>query len=168
MPRMNTQIAILMGSDSDFDQVKAALPVLEELEIGYKVRVLSAHRTPNELHEFVENCPAKVFIAAAGGAAHLAGVIASMTTRPVLGIPIGGTSLSGLDSLLSTVQMPGGIPVATFAVGKAGAKNAAIFATQILATSDEALAQKIRDQRADMAKKVLQKDQALQDKIQNG
>ncbi|MDP6959640.1 MAG: 5-(carboxyamino)imidazole ribonucleotide mutase [Planctomycetota bacterium] len=165
---MNTDIAILMGSDSDFDQVKAALPVLEELGIGYKVRVLSAHRTPKELHDFVENCPAKVFIAAAGGAAHLAGVIASMTTLPVLGIPIGGTSLSGLDSLLSTVQMPGGIPVATFAVGKAGAKNAAIFAAQILAASDEALAEKLRAQRTEMAKKVLQKDQALQDKIQNG
>ena len=165
---MKIDIAILMGSDSDFDQVKAALPVLKELEIGYKVRVLSAHRTPKELHDFVENSPAKVFIAAAGGAAHLAGVIASMTTRPVLGIPIGGTSLSGLDSLLSTVQMPGGIPVATFAVGKAGAKNAAIFAAQILASSDEALAEKLRSQRTEMAKKVLEKDQALQDKIQNG
>jgi 5-(carboxyamino)imidazole ribonucleotide mutase len=168
MPRMKTDIAILMGSDSDFDQVKTALPVLEELGIGYKVRVLSAHRTPKELHDFVENSSAKVFIAAAGGAAHLAGVIASMTTRPVLGIPIGGTSLSGLDSLLSTVQMPGGIPVATFAVGKAGAKNAAIFAAQILASSDEALAEKLRSQRTEMAKKVLEKDQALQDRIQNG
>ena len=165
---MKTDIAILMGSDSDFDQVKTALPVLEELGIGYKVRVLSAHRTPKELHDFVENSSAKVFIAAAGGAAHLAGVIASMTTRPVLGIPIGGTSLSGLDSLLSTVQMPGGIPVATFAVGKAGAKNAAIFAAQILASSDEALAEKLRSQRTEMAKKVLEKDQALQDRIQNG
>ena len=168
MPRMKTDVAILMGSDSDFDQVKTALPVLEELGIGYKVRVLSAHRTPKELHDFVENSPAKVFIAAAGGAAHLAGVIASMTTLPVLGIPIGGTSLSGLDSLLSTVQMPGGIPVATFSVGKAGAKNAAIFAAQILASSDEALAEKLRSHRTEMAKKVLEKDQALQDKIQNG
>lgn len=168
MPRMKTDVAILMGSDSDFDQVKTALPVLDELGIGYKVRVLSAHRTPKELHDFVENSSAKVFIAAAGGAAHLAGVIASMTTRPVLGIPIGGTSLNGLDSLLSTVQMPGGIPVATFAVGKAGAKNAAIFAAQILASSDEALAEKLRSQRTEMAKKVLEKDQALQDRIQNG
>ena len=165
---MSTKIAILMGSDSDLDQVRGALPVLEELGLAHEIRVLSAHRTPRELHEYVENSPAKVFIAAAGGAAHLAGVIASITTRPVLGIPIGGTSLSGLDSLLSTVQMPGGIPVATFAVGKAGAKNAAIFAAQILASSDEMLAEKLRTQRTGMAKKVLEKDRALQDKIRNG
>ena len=154
-----------MGSDSDLDQVKGALPVLEELNLPYDVRVLSAHRTPKELHEYVLGSPAQVFIAAAGGAAHLAGVIASMTTRPVLGIPIGGTALSGLDSLLSTVQMPGGIPVATFAIGKAGAKNAAIFAAQILASSDEELSGKLRNQRDGMAEKVLEKDKALQDKI---
>ncbi len=168
MPRMSTQIAIVMGSDSDLDQVKGAISVLNDLDLSHEVRVLSAHRTPQALHEFVENCPAKVFIAAAGGAAHLAGVIASMTTRPVLGIPIGGTTLSGLDSLLSTVQMPGGIPVATFAVGKAGAKNAAIFAAQIIAASDTDLAGKLQANRAQMAEKVLEKDRALQDKIRNG
>ncbi len=168
MPRMGTQVAILMGSDSDLDQVRGALPVLDELEITYEVRVLSAHRTPKALHEYVENSPARVFIAAAGGAAHLAGVIASMTTRPVLGIPIGGTSLNGLDSLLSTVQMPGGIPVATFAVGKAGAVNAAIFAAQIIASPENDLANKLRAHREGMAEKVMKKDRALQDKIKNG
>ena len=127
--------------------------------------MLSAHRCPDELVAYVKDAEAKgvrVFIAAAGGAAHLGGVVAAHTTRPVLGIPIQTTALNGLDSLLSMVQMPGGVPVATMAIGAAGALNAGLFAVQVLALNDAALADKVRRYRAEQAAQVLQKDQRVQ------
>ena len=133
-------IGIIMGSKSDFETVGQAVELLKEFKVPFEVKVLSAHRTPKELREYVEAAPErgiKVFIAAAGGAAALAGVVASHTTLPVIGIPIETKSLKGLDSLLSTVQMPGGIPVACMSIGKAGAKNAALFALEILGISDK-------------------------------
>ena len=154
-------VAIIMGSDSDLPVVSEAVKVLKEMGVGSEVRVMSAHRTPKAVHDFVasaEKSGVKVFIAAAGGAAHLAGVVASLTTRPVIGIPIEGGSLGGLDALLSTVQMPAGVPVATVAVGKAGAVNAGILACQILALSDETLAAKLADYKTSMVKKVAEKD----------
>jgi phosphoribosylaminoimidazole carboxylase PurE protein len=129
------KISIIMGSQSDLETVQEAMNILKDFRIGFEAKVLSAHRTPKELAEYVEKAPkrgTKVFIAAAGGAAALAGVVASHTTLPVIGIPIETKSLKGLDSLLSTVQMPSGIPVACTAIGKAGARNAALLALQIL------------------------------------
>jgi 5-(carboxyamino)imidazole ribonucleotide mutase len=160
-------IRILMGSDSDLEHLQDAISTLKEFGVSHEVRVLSAHRTPHQVAEYVAKADkdgAKAYIAAAGGAAHLGGVIASLTTKPVLAVPI-PSALNGLDSLLSMVQMPGGVPVATFAIGKAGAKNAALFAVQVLATSDDALAKKFADYKAKMAKQVLEKDAALQKKL---
>ena len=140
------KISIIMGSSSDMQTLREAINLLKEFKVGFEVKVLSAHRTPKELEAYVESAGkkgTKVFIAAAGGAAALAGVIASHTTLPVIGIPIETKSLKGLDSLLSTVQMPAGIPVASMAIGKAGAKNAAIFALEILSISDKKIAQKL-------------------------
>jgi 5-(carboxyamino)imidazole ribonucleotide mutase len=164
----NPLVAILMGSDSDLPTVKEAFDMLRGLGIGCEVRVLSAHRCPVELVVYVEQAEAKgvrVFIAAAGGAAHLAGVVAAHTTRPVIGIPVMGSSLSGLDSLLSIVQMPGGVPVATMAIGAAGARNAGLFAAQILALSDQALADKLREERRRQTEKVLQKDERVRKEL---
>jgi len=135
-----SKIAIIMGSQLDLETVKETIDLLKEFRVSFEVKVLSAHRTPKELAEYVESAPqkgVKVFIAAAGGAAALAGVVASHSTLPVIGIPIETKSLKGLDSLLSTVQMPAGIPVATMAIGKSGARNAAIFALEILGTTDK-------------------------------
>jgi len=151
-------VNIVMGSQSDMDTVKAGIDILKEFKIDFEVKILSAHRTPKELSEYVENSTrkgAKVFIAAAGGAAALAGVIAAHTVVPVVGIPVESGSLKGMDSLLSTVQMPGGVPVASMAIGKAGAKNAALFAVEILATSDKALREKLVAYKAAMKKKIL-------------
>jgi len=137
---MNKKISIVMGSKSDIETVQAAIDVLKEFKAAFEVKVLSAHRTPKELEQYVDGVSkngAKVFIAAAGGAAALAGVIASHTILPVIGIPIETSSLKGIDSLLSTVQMPGGVPVASMAIGRSGAKNAALFALEILGTSDK-------------------------------
>ncbi len=139
-------ISIIMGSYSDLETVKEAINLLREFKVGFEVRVLSAHRTPKELIKYVEVAPKrgiKVFIAAAGGAAALAGVVASHATLPVIGIPIETKSLKGLDSLLSTVQMPAGIPVAGMAIGKSGARNAAIFALEILGITDKKLQAKL-------------------------
>jgi phosphoribosylaminoimidazole carboxylase PurE protein len=158
-------VALLMGSDSDLPTVREACTVLETFGVPFQARVLSAHRSPEELVTFVKQAEAdgvKVFIAAAGGAAHLAGVVAAHTTRPVLGIPIQTSALNGLDSLLSMVQMPGGIPVATMAIGNAGARNAGLLAVQILALADDTLAQKLKRHRADQAKQVREKDQRVQ------
>jgi phosphoribosylaminoimidazole carboxylase PurE protein len=158
-------VALLMGSDSDLPTVREACTVLANFGVAFQVRVLSAHRTPEELIGFVKQAErdgVKVFIAAAGGAAHLAGVAAAHTTRPVLGIPIQTSSLNGLDSLLSIVQMPGGVPVGAMAIGSAGARNAGLFAVQILALADDALAQKLERYRADQVKQVLDKDQRVQ------
>jgi 5-(carboxyamino)imidazole ribonucleotide mutase len=146
-----------MGSQSDFETVSETVDVLKEFGVPFEVKVLSAHRTPKELAQYVENAPrrgTRVFIAAAGGAAALAGVIAAHTTLPVIGIPIETKSLKGLDSLLSTVQMPAGIPVASMAIGPPGAKNAALFALAILATGDKKIAQKLSAMRRDMRLKI--------------
>ncbi|MEE8057219.1 MAG: 5-(carboxyamino)imidazole ribonucleotide mutase [Pseudomonadales bacterium] len=157
-----------MGSDSDLPQVEAAFSVLDALGIDYEVKVTSAHRTPKITHDYVTGADQRgcgVFICAAGMAAHLAGAVAAATLRPVIGIPI-NVSLDGLDALLSTVQMPGGIPVATVAIGKAGAINSAYLAAQILATADPDLYQKLLADREVSAQAVMDKDKALQQKLQ--
>ena len=150
-------VAVIMGSKSDWDVMERAVETLRTLAIPHEVRVLSAHRTPDALESFladVEARGAKVFIAAAGGAAHLAGVVASKTLKPVLGVPM-GTQLGGLDSLLSIVQMPAGIPVGALAIGRAGAVNAALLAAEILALGDEDVATRLRQHRKDQAQAVL-------------
>ena len=158
----NAKVIIVMGSDSDLGQMAAAADILDEFKIAYEIHVSSAHRTPERTHEIVaegEKNGAKVFIAAAGGAAHLAGVVASATTLPVIGVPISTNIMGGMDSLLSTVQMPSGIPVATVAIG--GAKNAGILAAQILSVADENLAATLKNYRQKMAQGVLAKDKKL-------
>jgi len=153
-----SKISIVMGSSSDLETVNEAIKVLREFKVPFEARVLSAHRTPKELEVYVEQAVKKgikVFIAAAGGAAALAGVIASRTTVPVIAIPIETKSLKGLDSLLSSVQMPAGIPVASMAIGKAGANNAALFALEILATSDKKIAVKLAQHKKRMREKIL-------------
>jgi 5-(carboxyamino)imidazole ribonucleotide mutase len=154
---MSKKICIVMGSQSDLEVVKGGIDILKEFKADFEVRVLSAHRTPKELAKYVEarsQNGTKVFIAAAGGAAALAGVIAAHTTLPVIGIPIETSSLKGLDSLLSTVQMPAGIPVASMAIGVAGAKNAAIFALEILGSSDKKIAAQLGCYRQEMKVKI--------------
>ncbi len=150
-------VSILMGSKSDYEIMIEAVRILEKFQIPYEVIITSAHRTPDRTHTYVKNAEekgAKVFICGAGMAAHLAGVVASISTRPVIGVPMPSGMMDGLDALLSTVQMPGGMPVATLAVGKAGAKNAAYLALQILANSDEELKAKLEEDRIAQAKKV--------------
>lgn len=139
-------VSIIMGSKSDFDVMSECSKTLDKFDVPYEILVSSAHRSPERTHEYVKNAEAKgtkVFICAAGMAAHLAGVVASLTTKPVIGVPMKGGLIDGLDALLSTVQMPGGMPVATVAIGKAGAINAAMLAMQILAISNEDLARKL-------------------------
>ncbi len=158
-------VALLMGSDSDWPTVKEACTVLNSFGVPFAVRVLSAHRCPEDLVAYVKQAEqngVQVFIAAAGGAAHLAGVVAAHTTRPVLGIPIQSSVLNGLDSLLSMVQMPGGVPVATMAIGNAGARNAGLFAVQVLALADPTLAEKLKRQRVEQAERGREQDQGLQ------
>lgn len=150
---MATQVSILMGSKSDWEVVKGARDILQSLGVNAEAKVLSAHRAPGPLHEYVSASPAKVFICAAGGAAHLAGVVASFTTRPVIALPIAGKHLDGLDSLLAMVQMPKGVPVATVAINGAG--NAGLLAAQILAVADAGLAKKLQDHRKAEMDKVL-------------
>ncbi len=159
----SAKVAVLMGSDSDLETVQGALDVLREFGVPHEARVLSAHRTPGALRAYLEKCPARVFIAAAGGAAHLAGVIAAETTRPVIALPIQGKSLNGLDSLLSMVQMPPGVPVACVGVG--AGKNAALLAVQILALSEPPLAAALEKFKRDQAGEVARKDAALQQKL---
>ena len=152
-------VGVVMGSKSDYEVMSAAVEILRALEIPHEARVLSAHRTPDELAAWVETAAARgmrVMIAGAGGAAHLAGVIAAKTLVPVLGVPIAATPLNGLDSLLSMVQMPKGIPVATLAIGKPGAANAALFAAEILALNDAALHERLAAWRAKRAQEVLE------------
>ncbi|MCX5715115.1 MAG: 5-(carboxyamino)imidazole ribonucleotide mutase [Candidatus Omnitrophica bacterium] len=139
---MGNIVSIIMGSESDLETVQEAINVLREFKVAQEIKVLSAHRTPKELAAYVEAAPkrgVKVFICAAGGAAALAGVVAAHSALPVIGIPIETKALKGLDSLLSTAQMPGGIPVASMAIGKAGAKNSALFALEILGVTDDRL-----------------------------
>ena len=147
------QVAILMGSKSDWEVVKGARDALAGLGVATEAKVLSAHRAPGPLHTYVTASPAKVFICAAGGAAHLAGVVASLTTRPVIALPIAGKYMDGLDSLLAMVQMPKGVPVATVAVN--GAANAGLLAAQILAVSDQALDTKLKELRKSEEAKIL-------------
>jgi len=153
-------VGIVMGSDSDWPIMKAAAETLKNLGIPYEAKVLSAHRTPDQALDYAATAASrgiKVLIGAAGGAAHLAGVLAAKTQIPVLGVPMPSKHLMGLDSLLSMVQMPGGIPVATFAVGEAGATNAALFAVSILALGDAAVADKLTQFRVNQTEKVLAK-----------
>ncbi len=153
------KISILMGSQSDLETVSEAVNVLKKFKADFEVRVLSAHRTPKEVAQYVEAAPkkgTKVFIAAAGMSAALAGVVASHTTLPVIGIPIETKNLKGLDSLLSTVQMPPGIPVACMSIGKSGAKNAALFALEILGLSDAKITAKLVNYKKQMCLKIKQ------------
>jgi phosphoribosylaminoimidazole carboxylase PurE protein len=158
-------VAIVMGSQSDLDTFKETASVLKEFGIPHEIRVISAHRTPDVAREFgrsAQDRGIKLIIAGAGKAAHLAGVMASLTIVPVIGVPMHTSDLGGLDSLLSTVQMPGGIPVATVAIGKAGAKNAGLLAVAILALNDGALRDRLTAYREAMAKDVAKADQAAQ------
>lgn len=151
------KIAVIMGSKSDLSSVEETLKILKDFGVGFEVKVLSAHRTPDLTSDFAKKAESRgieVIIAAAGGAAALAGVIASYTNLPVVGIPIETKSLQGIDSLLSVVQMPSGIPVATMAIGKAGAKNAAIFALRILALKDKNIKRKLLNTRKKQALKI--------------
>ncbi len=161
-------VAVLMGSDSDLPTMQATLEVLRRFEIPFEVRVTSAHRTPAATHAYVSDADRRgcaVFIAAAGLAAHLAGTVAGLTVRPVIGVPIDAGPLNGMDALLSTVQMPGGIPVASVAIGKAGAKNAGYLAAQILATADPALREQLLADRKENAEAIAGKDARLQEKL---
>ena len=162
----STPVAIVMGSDSDMDVMKSCIRQLEDFGIEPAVRIISAHRTPDVAAQFADNAAKngiKVIIAAAGMAAHLAGALAGRTTLPVIGVPLAAKGgLDGIDALLSTVQMPPGVPVATVAIGKAGAKNAAVLAVQILALGDEKLAKKLAQFKDAQAKKVIEKDASIQ------
>jgi 5-(carboxyamino)imidazole ribonucleotide mutase len=161
-------VAVLMGSDSDLPVMQATLDVLAKLEVDHEAKITSAHRTPAATHAFVKDAEERgcaVFIAAAGLAAHLAGTVAGLTLKPVIGIPLDAGPLKGMDSLFSTVQMPGGIPVATVAIGKAGARNAGYLAAQILAVCDAGLAARLREEREENARAVQAKDAELQRKL---
>ncbi len=161
-------VSIIMGSKSDYDVMKSCAETLEKFDVAYEILVSSAHRSPDRTHEYVKEAEekgAKVFVCAAGMAAHLAGVVASLTTKPVIGVPMKGGLMDGLDSLLSTVQMPGGMPVATVAVGKAGATNAAYLAVQILALFDDGLAKKLIKDKEKKAKTVEEDSKTLEKRI---
>ena len=161
-------VAILMGSDSDLPNMQSTLDVLKKLDVTFEVKITSAHRTPQRTHEYVKDADQRgcaVFIAAAGLAAHLAGTVAGLTVKPVIGVPMDGGPLNGQDALLSTVMMPGGIPVATVAIGKAGAKNAGYLAAQMLALTNENLAQRLIQDREENARTITQKDAELQKRL---
>jgi phosphoribosylamine--glycine ligase len=158
------QVLVLMGSDSDAAVMQGACDILRELGVSNEMTVASAHRSPARVQRLLDEAPrrgVKVFIVGAGAAAHLAGVVAAHTTRPVIGVPIDATSLHGMDALLSTVQMPPGVPVATVAIGKTGATNAGVLAAQILALSDPALADRLADYKKRLADKVEQAAEKL-------
>jgi 5-(carboxyamino)imidazole ribonucleotide mutase len=158
MTKIQPLVAIIMGSDSDWPVMKAAAAMLDDFGVPYEARVVSAHRTPDLMFEFAENAATRGYraiIAGAGGAAHLPGMVAAKTTLPVLGVPVPSKHLQGQDSLLSIVQMPKGIPVATFAIGEAGAANAGLFAVALLATTDAALSEKLIEFRRKQTEKVL-------------
>lgn len=161
---MSKKVAIIMGSDSDFPVVKDAAVELKKLDIPYEIHVMSAHRTPEEASEFAKNAKKNgfgVIISAAGMAAHLGGVLAAQTILPVIGIPVSGSRLDGMDALIATVQMPKGIPVATVAINGAG--NAGILAAQMLALSDDTIAEKLEKMKVDMREAVIEKDKKLQE-----
>lgn len=158
-------VAVLMGSDSDLPVMQSTLDILKSLNIPFEVRITSAHRTPDNTHQYVKDADQRgcaVFIAAAGLAAHLAGTVAALTLKPVIGVPLDAGPLKGMDSLLSTVQMPGGIPVACVAIGNAGAKNAAWLAAQIIATNDTELAKRLATEREANANSIVTKNEDLQ------
>jgi phosphoribosylaminoimidazole carboxylase PurE protein len=160
------KVAILMGSDSDLEVMKETAEVLKKFGIDYEFKVLSAHRSPRLVADFAAEARQngiRVMICGAGGAAHLAGVVAAHTTLPVIGVPIDATALKGMDALLATVQMPAGIPVATVAIGKSGARNAGILAVQILAGEDRSLESKLDDFKKELEKSVQEKNQKLKD-----
>ena len=162
--KQDVQVSVVMGSDSDLPVMTEAAKILEEFGIGHELILTSAHRTPLRTTKFATSAAGrgvKIIIVGAGAAAHLAGVIAAQTTLPVIGVPIDATSLHGIDALLATVQMPGGIPVATMAIGKAGAKNAALFAVRFLALEDKTLAAKLSAYIKKMAKDVEKKQKNL-------
>ncbi|NRG45608.1 5-(carboxyamino)imidazole ribonucleotide mutase [Bacillus sp. CRN 9] len=161
---MNTEVAVIMGSKSDWETMKHACDILEELEIGFEKKVVSAHRTPDLMFEYAVGARKKgikVIIAGAGGAAHLPGMVAAKTTLPVIGVPVQSRALNGLDSLLSIVQMPGGVPVATVAIGKAGATNAGLLAAQILSAFNEELAHRLEERRERTKQQVLESSDEL-------
>ncbi|MBD8027638.1 5-(carboxyamino)imidazole ribonucleotide mutase [Ureibacillus sp. Re31] len=156
---MNPKIGVIMGSSSDWETMKHACEILDELQVPYEKQVVSAHRTPDLMFEYAEKARARgiqVIIAGAGGAAHLPGMVAAKTTLPVIGVPVQSRALNGLDSLLSIVQMPGGVPVATVAIGKAGATNAGLLAAQILSITDCELANKLEERRESIKQQVLE------------
>jgi phosphoribosylaminoimidazole carboxylase PurE protein len=162
------QVGIVMGSDSDWETMEAAAERLKHLEIDYEVQVMSAHRSPKLVRQYAESARRRgiaVLIAGAGGAAHLAGVVAAHTTLPVIGVPVATGGLGGLDALLATVQMPPGVPVATVAIGRGGAENAAILAAQILALKNRALRQRLERFKAELAESVVGKNLRLQRKL---
>ncbi|WP_010290933.1 5-(carboxyamino)imidazole ribonucleotide mutase [Kurthia massiliensis] len=162
---MNPKIGVIMGSSSDWETMKHACDILDELDIPYEKRVVSAHRTPDLMFEYAEEARKRgiaVIIAGAGGAAHLPGMVAAKTTLPVIGVPVQSRALNGLDSLLSIVQMPGGVPVATVAIGKAGATNAGLLAAQILSTTDQAITDKLEARRLSMKAKAMESTGDLQ------
>ena len=164
----DVQVGILMGSDSDLPVMNEIATVLKDFGIGYEMHVHSAHRTPELVMNYVSTAPGrgiKVLIAGAGSAAHLAGVVAAHTILPVIGVPIDSSPLKGLDALLATVQMPAGIPVATVAIGKAGARNAGILAAQIIGVADSNIAEKLKGFKVKMAQKVKEKDDKIQSSI---
>lgn len=164
---MKPVVGIVMGSDSDLAVMEGAGKVLDSFGIGYEITIASAHRSPDKTREYIHSAEKngiKIIIAGAGWAAHLAGVIAAETTMPVIGVPIDSSPLLGLDSILSILQMPSGIPVATMALGKVGAKNAAILAVQILAVSDESLQKKLRAYKKKLADEVEEKDKRVKGK----
>ena len=168
MAGSSPRVGIIMGSDSDWPKINQAAAALAEFGVPYEVRVMSAHRTPHVVAEYAETAQERglqVVIAAAGGAAHLAGVVAAHTTLPVIGLPVPTPDLGGLDSLLSTVQMPGDVPVASMAVGMGGPRNAGLFAVQILATADEGLRSKLIQFKQQLAEKIAAKDKELQESL---
>lgn len=164
---MQIQVGVIMGSISDWETMQHACKALEELGIGYEKKVLSGHRTPDEVFAYAASARQrglKVIIAAAGGAAHLAGMVAAKTTLPAIGVPMETKGLGGLDSLLSIVQMPGGVPVATMAIGKAGAINAALFAAEILAVNDARIASLLQERKETMRQTVLKSSEELEER----
>ena len=166
--RTSPLVGIVMGSDSDWPKIKAVAAALEQFDVPFEVRVMSAHRTPHTVSEYASSAVSrglKVIIAAAGGSAHLAGVVAAHTTLPVIGLPVPTSDLGGLDSLLSTVQMPGDVPVASMAVGMGGPRNAGLFAVQILATADETLREKFGRFKEGLVEKIAGKNAKLQEAI---
>ena len=163
------RVAILMGSDSDLEVMNEGAQVLKDFAVSYEIKVLSAHRSPDDLLQFVRKAKKegiKVFICGAGGAAHLAGVVAAQTTLPVIGVPINSTPLGGFDSLLATVQMPAGTPVATVSIGKSGARNAALLAAQMLALGDRLLQGKLEAFKKKMAAGIRKKNEGLKQHLQ--